>query len=47
MRVPKHQHRLPRAVVDAPCLETLVRLYRDWNILIWLKMSLFIAGDLD
>lgn len=34
--------------MDAPSLETfMVRLYRAWNNLIWLKMSLFFAGDLD
>lgn len=48
MRVAKHWHRVPRAVVDAPSLETfMVRVCRAWNILIWLKMSLFFAGDLD
>lgn len=32
----------------SPSLETfMVRLYRAWNILIWLKMSLFFGGDLD
>ena len=41
----KHWHRLPREVVDAPSLETFkVRLNRALSNLIWLKMSLFIAG---
>jgi len=44
----KHWHRLPREVVDAPCLETFkARLDGALRNLIWLKMSLVIAGELD
>jgi len=48
MQVVKHWHRLPREVVDAPCLETSkVRL--DWALsnLVQLQMSLLTAGGLD
>ncbi|KAK4832697.1 hypothetical protein QYF61_025158 [Mycteria americana] len=45
MRVVKHWPRLPREVVDAPSLETFkVRLDGALSNLIWLKMSLLIAG---
>ncbi|GAB0181899.1 hypothetical protein GRJ2_000655200 [Grus japonensis] len=48
MRVVKHWHWLPREVVDAPSLETFkVRLDGALSNLIYLKMSLFIAGGLD
>ncbi|KAK4822200.1 hypothetical protein QYF61_011841 [Mycteria americana] len=48
MRVVKRWHRLPREVVDAPSLEALkVRLDGALSNLIWLKMSLLIAGGLD
>ncbi|KAK4831497.1 hypothetical protein QYF61_018081 [Mycteria americana] len=45
LRVVKLWHRLPREVVDAPSLETFkVRLDGALSNLIWLKMSLLIAG---
>jgi len=45
MRVMKHWYRFPREVVDAPALETLkVRLDGALSNLVWLKMSLLIAG---
>jgi len=48
MRVVKHWYRFPREVVDAPSLETFkVRLKGALSHLIWLKMSLLIAGGLD
>jgi len=48
MRVVRHQHRLPREVVDAPCQETYkVRLDRALSNLIQLKVSLLIAGAFD
>jgi len=48
MRVVKQWHRLPREVVNAPCLETFkVRLDRALSNLIELKMSLLIGGRLD
>ena len=41
-------NRLPREVGDAPSLATLkVRLDKALSSLIWLKMSLLIAGELD
>jgi len=48
VRVVKPWHRLPREVVDAPSLATFkVRLDGALSNLIWLKMSLLIAGGLD
>jgi len=48
MRVVKHRHRLPRAAVDTPSLETFkVRLDRALSNLIQLKMSLLTAAGLD
>ncbi|KAK4822896.1 hypothetical protein QYF61_021115 [Mycteria americana] len=45
VKVVRHWHRLPREVVDAPCLETFkVRLDGALSNLIELKMSLFMAG---
>ena len=45
MRVVRRWCRLPREVVDAPSLETLkVRLDGALSNLVWLKMSLIIAG---
>jgi len=47
MRVVKHWSRLPREVVGAPSLETFqARLCGALSNLIWLKMSLLIAGGL-
>jgi len=47
MRVVEHWHRLPSEAVDAPSLETFkARLDRTLSNLIWLKMSLLIAGGL-
>ena len=44
----KHRNRLPREVVDARCLETFkARLDRALSNLVWLKMSLLMAGGLD
>jgi len=44
-RVVKPWQRLPREVVDAPFLETFqARLDGALSNLIWLKMSLFMAG---
>ena len=44
----KHWNRLPREVVDAPSLETFkARLDRALSNLIYLKMSLLIAGGVD
>ena len=46
-RVVKPWHRLPREVVDAPSLETFkARLDGALSNLIWLKMSLLVAGGL-
>jgi len=43
-----HWNRLPRDVVNAPSLETFkARLDRTLSNLIWLMMSLLIAGGLD
>ena len=48
VRVVKHWHRLPREVVNAPSLETFkARLDGALSNLIWLKVSLLIAGGLD
>ena len=45
MRVVKHWPRLPREVVYAPSLEPFtVRLDGALSNLIWLKMSLLMAG---
>jgi len=48
MQVVKHWHRVPRDVVDAPSLEKFkARLDGALSNLIWLKISLLIAGGLD
>jgi len=48
MGVVKHWHRLPREVVDAPSMETvMVRLDGALSNLIKLKMSLLTARGLD
>lgn len=48
IRVVQHQRRLPREAADAPSLETFKpRLCGALSNLIWLKMSLFMAGRLD
>jgi len=48
MGVVKQWNRLPREVVDAPSLETFkARLDGALSSLIYLKMSLLIAGRLD
>jgi len=48
LRVVKPWQRLPREVVSAPSLETLMaRLDGALSSLIWLKMSLLVAGGLD
>jgi len=45
VRVVKPWHRLPREVVDAPSLETFkARMDGAQSTLVWLKMSLLIAG---
>jgi len=47
MRVVKHWNRLPREVADTPSPATFkVRLDRALSNLVWLKMSLLIAGGL-
>lgn len=44
----RHWNRLPREVVDAPSLETFkVRLDQALGNVIWLWLTLFIAGELD
>ena len=46
--MPRHWHRLPREVVDAPSLQTPnVRLDRALSNLLYLWVSLFIAQQLD
>jgi len=48
MGVVKRWHRLPREVVDAPSLKAFqARLDGALSNLIWLKMSLLMAGGLD
>ncbi|KAK4824218.1 hypothetical protein QYF61_012132 [Mycteria americana] len=48
LRVVRHWPRLPREVGDAPSLETFqVRLDGALSNLLWLKMSLLMAGGLD
>ncbi len=48
MRVVEHWPRLPREAVDAPSLETFkARLAEALSNLIWLEMSLLLAGGLD
>jgi len=48
VRVVRHWKRLPRGMTYAPYLETFKsRLDRALGNLIWLCMSLFIAGELD
>lgn len=45
IRVVKHWHRLFGEVVDAPPLRTSkVRFDAAWSELIWLEMSLLMAG---
>jgi len=48
MRVVKHWHRLPRAVGDAPSLETL-KVSSDGAVsnLLQVKMSLLITGGVE
>ncbi|KAK4824929.1 hypothetical protein QYF61_021549 [Mycteria americana] len=47
LKVVRHWPRLPREVGDAPSLETFqVRLARALSNLLWLKMSLLVAGEL-
>lgn len=48
MRMVEHWNRLPRGVVDAPLLRTFkVRMDEGLRNLVWLKMSLLVAGALD
>ena len=48
VRVVRHRHRLPSDVVDALSLEIFkARLDKALSNLIYLWMSLFIAGELD
>ena len=48
VRMVRHWDRLPRYVVDAPSLETFkAKLDQALGNLMWLYMSLLIAGDLD
>jgi len=45
MRLVRHWHRLPREAGDVPSLETCkARLDGALSNLVWLKMSLLIAG---
>jgi len=45
MRVVRHWRRLPRAVVEAPSLDTFqARLDGALSNLVWLEMSLLTAG---
>jgi len=47
MRVVKHWNELPREVVEAPSLAAFkARLDGTLSNLVWLKMSLLIAGGL-
>jgi len=48
MRVVKHWNRLPREAVDAPSPEVFkARLDGALSNLVWWKMSLLLAGDLE
>jgi len=48
MRVVKHWHRLPRALVDAPSLEVFkARLDGALSNLVWWKMPLLMAEGLE
>jgi len=48
MTVAKHWNRLPKEVVGVPSLDTFnARLDRALSSLVWLKMSLHVAGVLD
>jgi len=48
MRVVRHRNRLPREAVDAPSLEVFkARLDGALNNLVWVKMSLLMAGGLE
>ena len=48
VRVVRNWNRLPRDAVDDPSLETFKpRLDQAMSNMIWLRVSLFIAGQLD